>query len=127
MANNSGYSSTEIMTMQKDAMRRVNEMQRIAREKIEGTIAPAVTSAIPNKPIKNVTNQPPSRQIPNTDTITQQKPQNVSMEIVHDGFTGILEKLNLDDEKLILILLIILLVNEGADIILILALGYILL
>jgi len=35
--NQSGYSGAQILSMQKDAMRRVNEMQRQAQEKIKQT------------------------------------------------------------------------------------------
>ena len=41
------YTSAQIMAMQRDAIRRVNEMQRIARERVFGTQQPPASSAEP--------------------------------------------------------------------------------
>lgn len=123
MAQQSGYTSSEIISMQNDAVRRVNEMQRLSRERVKNDNLHVLHSGQgslseekPQKPIEN-----------HTQHTTPQPIEVCEPEIVSNGFAGILEKLDLDDEKLLLILLIILLVNEGADIILILALGFILL
>lgn len=114
-----GFSNTEILSMQKDAIRRVNEMQRIAREKIEQTqgVHPQQMNRPKenNEPIKPIHSPP-------------QPIERCETEIIRgNSFTGILDKLNLDEEKILLIMLGIILMNEGADIMLILALGYILL
>lgn len=116
MANQQGYSSSEILAMQKDAIRRVNEMQKIAREKI------ALTQPNINTPI--VKKETKSEPIP----LASDNLEHCDTEVIKTTtFSGILDKLNLDDEKALLIILILILLNEGADIMLILALGYILL
>lgn len=128
------YTNAEIVSMQKDAMRRVNEMQRIARQKINSTVA------VPPKNLPTqlrqptiVTQQPQQAQSAAPQVAVGQRPATpqhvpqVATEVVSSTFAGILDKLNLDDEKILLILLIFVLINEGADLSLILALGYILL
>lgn len=133
---NSGYTSREVSSMQSDAIRRVNEMQRLSREKtnalnqssnqyapnFQNPLEPTPDFIPKPEPIYESTNDPIS------DPIDEPNIENLFIpEVVSSSFTGILEKLNLDDEKITLIVLIIILVNEGADIKLILALGYILL
>ena len=137
---NSGYSSREILDMQSDAVRRVNEMQRISREKTDALNQSA--NFYPQNFNNHIDPTPDFIQKPNehyepnqqatNDPIFEPEPEpNIDSdsisEVVSSSFTGILEKLNLDDEKIMLIVIIILLVNEGADIQLVLALGYILL
>lgn len=121
MANQQGYSSSEILAMQKDAIRRVNEMQRIAREKI------ALTQPNLNNPIvkeKTINKERKTEPIP----LTSNNLDHCETEVIKTTtFSGMLDKLNLDDEKILLILLMLILLNEGADMMLILALGYILL
>ncbi len=117
--NNNEYTQPQIMTMQQDAIRRVNEMQRISRERLNQSNPVQITHPQPNHntlPGKNHNEHKQEAIVEHCET-----------QVVHNGFKGILEKLNLDEEKLIVIMLLILLVNEGADIMLILALVYILL
>lgn len=132
------YTNAEIASMQKDAMRRVNEMQRIARQKINATAAvpppnlpaqlrsPVVVEAQP-QPLSHEAQQatPVSVHEHHHDVPTQVP--NATTGLASSTFAGILDKLKLDDEKILLILLIFVLINEGADLTLILALGYILL
>lgn len=177
----SGFTSAEILAMQKDAVRRVNEMQRIAQEKLKSssavleanhTAAETVDSTLPltsllnnlSEAAANQNSSLPPQAVTNdfaanfTADISSESPQSDSSNMqgdtiltYHDdsgntynpqhdqinaccpqnsptgAFAGILQKLNLDEEKIIIILLLILLVNEGADSMLILALVYILL
>ncbi|MGI5959560.1 MAG: hypothetical protein ACOX60_09115 [Massiliimalia sp.] len=103
MATNQ-YQGNDIMRMQQDAVRRVREMQRRAKEKLNQT--PPVSSGTPYPQVSREQAAPPAN--------TQK--ENAS----------ILDKLGLDREKALLLLLIILLLNEGADQKLILALCYLL-
>lgn len=123
MEEKSGYSAQQIAAMQRDAVRRVNEMQRIAREKVAA-------------PQQDIAAEPPSTPQPNIP-IHQQSPaaQGTPLSAANHGllsivqpnfFSGILDKLNLDTETIMLMLLIFVLLNEGSDNILILALVYIL-
>ncbi len=94
--------------MQQDAIERVREMQRRAREKLE--------SSNRSVPTAQPTAQPISRPIavPQTENSPAQP------------FQGILEKLGIDGETALILILLLLLLNEGADRSLILALVYIL-
>lgn len=202
MAERSGYSSSQIMAMQRDAIRRVNEMQRISQEKLRQTEAafggrvdpPAPASppaaaqaaqAMPSSPAHpereeqspvqerrmpggmgmennsyGVNRQGhPGGQGPNAVPIrhmgggnrpapppevppppleevpAEELPEGAlppaeagQTEIVPaGGLQGILQRMNLDSETVMLLMLLLLLVNEGADVMLIMALVYILL
>lgn len=153
-ANQNGYSSHEILTMQQDAIRRVNEMQRLAREKVatsENHPQNNKMQAEHHSPQQEAEHHSPQQekenkmQHPNHNKQNNQhhheekhehqpvekneviKIENCPTEVVHQGLTGFLDRLNLDPETLLLMGLIFLLVNEGADVMLLLALGYILL
>lgn len=94
--------------MQQDAIERVREMQRRAREKLESSnrAVPAVPST--SRPVSHV----PAVSQPETSPA--------------QPFQGILEKLGIDGETALILILLLLLLNEGADRSLILALVYIL-
>lgn len=94
--------------MQQDAIERVREMQRRAREKLESSnrAVPAVPST--SHPVSHV------------PAVSQ--PENSPAQ----PFQGILEKLGIDGETALILILLLLLLNEGADRSLILALVYIL-
>lgn len=121
------YSSSEIISMQSDAVRRVNEMQRLARQRVLQTPndtslshsagTPNATAMSLGAPMKGSHEQP----------FGGNPKGEFSIDSIGESFTGILDKFNLDEEKILIIILIIILVNEGADIMLVLALGYILL
>lgn len=102
--------------MQNDAVRRVNEMQRLARERVGNTS---------NNVAQPQSQEPPPNEPCNTDN-SFLSGLGVNFAGVGNSFAGILQKLDLDSEKILIILLMIILVNEGADILIILALGYIL-
>lgn len=112
----SGYSDAQIRAMHKDAVRRVNEMQRVARQRVNSSPSPPSKeeNSLPHieqesEPIKPVISETACQSITQTN-----------------GLTGFLDRMNLDEEKILLIMLLILLINEGADTYLVLALVYIL-
>ena len=114
------YSSSDMMAMQRDAMRRVQEMQRIAKSRVNGgqdtaaaqsAPAPPVSAPSPNRP-----QQAPSKQ---ECPVAAPAEKNILQEL--------LSGLNLDHDRLIILLLLIVLMNEGVDGKLLLALCYLLL
>ena len=110
-----GYSSEEIMAMQRDAIRRVNEMRRISEEKLRQS----ETAAQP-KPAEPVFKVPQSPSEP-------PKPQPVPPAASPGGLGALLQTFGKDHETLLLLSLLFLLIREGADTSLILALVYVLL
>ena len=107
--SNSGYSASQISSMQQDAIERVREMQRRAREKLESSNRAAVPAGnFPARPV-------PAPQSSVQTAVSPAQP-----------FQGILEKLGIDGETALILILLLLLLNEGADRSLILALVYIL-
>jgi len=130
----SGYSRGQMMEMSRDAMRRVNEMQRIAREKIAQSTAEFQAENPQENSYNNIhkENSPIEQKHDNIHASSSkenliQSHEHIKTEVVDKGLKGILDRLELDNEKIMLIVLIFLLINEGADPMLILALGYILL
>lgn len=114
---NSGYTQSQIAAMQRDAVRRVNEMQRMSRERLSNGIGmPARPQTPPPQPTQShqQVNEPPP--IEQCET-----------EVVPNSLTGFLDKLHLDPEMILIMLLLLVLVNEGADVKLILAMVYIML
>ena len=113
--SNSGYSASQISAMQQDAVERVREMQRRAREKLEGSNQ---VSAVPvrQQPVQQAAYRQPSP-APAAPAAPAPPAQ---------PFQGFLEKLGLDGETALILILLFLLINEGADQTLILALVYIL-
>ena len=127
---NSNYSSADMMSMQQDAMRRVREMQRIANEKLNGQSPrqeeyrqPHLANAVPLLQ-ENKSNQKSKPFSPAQTAETEKKavPQNSG-----NMLGGLLSQLNLDNDRLIILLLLVVLLNEGADHKLLLALCYLLL
>lgn len=109
------YSSGEMMSMQRDAIRRVREMQRRANEKLrqqQQPVAPVHQNSVSS-------NQPQH---------THSAPPPISAEKFSPtlGLSSFLSNFELDQEKILLLLLIVLLLNEGADTKLVLALCYLL-
>ena len=113
--SNSGYSASQISAMQQDAIERVREMQRRAREKLESSNQIAAA---------------PARQQPVQQAAYRQSSPSPAVPAVSASpaqpFQGFLEKLGLDGETALILILLFLLINEGADQTLILALVYIL-
>lgn len=101
MASNQ-YQGNDVIRMQQDAVRRVREMQRRANEKLQQSGAAAPPASVPAQ--QHTPSPPPAPK----------------------ASASVLDKLGLDPEKALLLLLIVLLLNEGADQKLILALCYLL-
>lgn len=116
---NSGYTQSQIAAMQRDAVRRVNEMQKMSRERLlNGTGMPAGSMTPP--PVAK-------RQEPRQSEQEDPPVEQCETEVVSSGLAGILDRLHLDSEMILIMLLLLVLVNEGADVKLILALVYIML
>jgi hypothetical protein len=116
------YSSAEMMSMQRDAIRRVREMQRRANERVQHSSGqPNSASRMNGGQHQSVSNHHTAQMPSHPSGSSGQHNQ-----VLSSSGTSFLEKLNLDQEKLILLLLIVLLLNEGADTKLILALCYLL-
>lgn len=108
-----GYSNEEIMAMQRDAIRRVNEMRRISEEKLRQSAA-----AQPEKAVTPEQHKPPEK-----PEESPEKPDGDSS----GGLGALLQTIAGDHETLLLLALLLLLIREGADTPLILALVYVLL
>ncbi len=108
---NSGYSISEFSSMQQDAIQRVREMQRKARERLEESnrMAAAVP---PPAPVRQAAAPPPQ-------AAGQRNPPALP-------FQGLLDSLGMDGETALILILLLLLLNEGADRMVILALVYLL-
>lgn len=146
----SGYSQSQILTMQQDAVRRVHEMQRRARtitgnEPVELSNAQEAvpTSAILEKPDNPLPFRAGSG-LKSTAVATSKLSDSSNHATSHvssghsvssplagllsqGGIESFLDRLGIDNERLLLIGIILLLLNEGADNMLLLALAYILL
>lgn len=116
MANE--YSGSDMLHMQQDAIRRVKEMQRRANEKVRQGNSQA--STIVSHTSFDPSDRPTSRETKNTQLPANQNQSSSG------SLTGILDRIGIDNEKAVLLLLIILMLNEGADTKLILALCYLL-
>lgn len=139
------YSQSEIITMQQDAVKRVNEMRMQAMKHINPTDENSIDKVLIENSIDKalIENLIDETLIENQDfNINNENPQNFNpiKEILENSqineditqpmpnsLAGIFDKLDLDSEKIILIGLMLLLMNEGADNTLLMALGYILL
>lgn len=128
MSEKSGYSDSQIDDMQKDAIKRVKEMQRVANQRLGSTRQiRSMNSFWENSNVNNL-NQKKSnfgeKNINNQDLI--KKPSNKPVNSSGFDLNGLfkLDFLNMDDDKMMILLLIIILSKEGADTMLILALFY---
>lgn len=113
---NGGYSNEQLAQMQKDAVRRVNEMQKLSREKINTSENSGKSKGCPCS--EKAKESPASNECK-----SQASPPDLDFSTT---FKGMLKKTGLDSDSIILIMLLILFLNEGADSKLILALFYIL-
>lgn len=100
------YSQSEIDSMRRDALRRTREMHSNA-QKMESDVQ--AEAPPPEKPKEAVNN-------------TAQQGSNNPLGSL---FSGIFSNGKIDNDKLIIIMLIIILAKEGADLKLLIALGYI--
>ena len=138
------------MSMQQDAIRRVREMQRIANNKLNGIEPDKKQHSEPPPPDQShARNQPnisgqqsnrrsemppvahsdlPGRQTEKPERREKTKePDQKSPQSGGNFIEGILSQLNLDQDRLIVLLLLIALMREGTDGKLLLALCYLLL
>lgn len=97
------YSHSELMSMQQDAIRRVQEMQRRSQEKVQQSR---------RQPAPESERKPPQ----------QKKEEGGALSPVET----ILRDLKLDHDRLMILGLLLVLINEGGDRTLILALCYLL-
>lgn len=164
MASNE-YSHADMMAMQRDAVRRVNEMQRIAKEKVSAANGAEnerddhrqsdrinINRPSHNEPqqsgagihrqnengnmheMRHENEHPENRHHENNEKGIQDEGFAAQLPLPFDlngkigaPLKGFLDKMDLDQETLSLIMLLLMLVNDGADTMLVLALVYILL
>jgi len=121
---NSNYSGADMMSMQQDAVRRVKEMQRIANSRVNST----PTSGLQHE-TKTISAPISEKKIGSTQRLDiASHPTERSDETANDNpISGLLSRLHLDNDRLIVLVLLIVLLNEGADQKLLLALCYLLL
>ena len=127
---NSNYSSSDLMSMQQDAVRRVREMQRIANSKLGGVQEAAQPEQRHSAGQAAAPVPPAIGQVPGRDRHHEAEREKTAPPASSGGsnpLSGILSQLNLDHDRLIILLLLIVLMNEGADQKLLLALCYLLL
>jgi hypothetical protein len=100
------YTREEMMAMQKDAERRVREMQERSRNIVLNEPPPPPSPPPPPKP----------------------QPQPIHNETpVNKGFLeGLFPDIKIDEEKALIIFLLIILARNGADMKMLIALGYLL-
>lgn len=110
---NGRYSGEELASMQKDAMERVREMQRRADE----TLRRSNADFAPPPPRAEPKQDPP----PPPPDLPQESPAPVSTV----GKLGnILSMAGIDQDRIIILALLLILYNDGADQLLLLALLY---
>ncbi len=104
------YTREDIIAMQKDAERRVREMQEKQKSIANNNCSPPPPPPPPPQPVPT----------PATMPIHKENP-------VNKGFLeGILPDIKIDEEKALIIFLLIILARNGADMKMLLALGYLL-
>lgn len=123
-ANGKEYSPEELAAMQKDAMERVREMQRRADETLRRSNASLPQQEPPmNPPI------PPPPEAPRAPQAAQHPPAPLSSPSLDQQTSGgklsqILSAAGMDQDRMIILGLLLLLYNDGADHLLLLALLY---
>lgn len=126
MTSPSNYTQSEIITMQQDAVKRVNEMRQQAMKHINTVEeTPIVENIEQVEQVEEITPTEISEVAKDFEPVIP-----IDNNILHptvNSLKGIFDKLDLDSEKIILIGLMLLLMNEGADNTLLMALGYVLL
>lgn len=108
--NKLDYTQADINSMRRDALRRTREMHSHALRQSEQVQEKA----------------PPLQDIHDTECKTQPKPPKKQNNPINTLLSGLFTGGKIDNDKIIIILLIILLAREGADLKLLIALGYIL-
>ncbi len=117
--NTNNYSRDDLAAMQKDAMERVREMQRRADETLRRS-----NQSMPPAPPVPPAPPPPEPQQPK-QAPPQQKTELSAQSVNKLG--NILSAAGMDSDRLIILGLLLILWNDGADHLLLLALLYLLL
>ena len=117
------YSNGELRTMQEEAARRVAEMRRIANEHLRRSAPVPQEPPRPEPQIQQIKPAPK----PVHRALPVEFPSAAEAPFSSGGLEGIIRNLGLESDRMILIGLLILLINEGADTVLILAVFYLLL
>ncbi len=119
------YNIPDVAAMQQDAIRRVQEMQRRAQEKVSYVNQ----SAYQNQPPKDKSFLSEEKtNDSNRESCSTTKSAGDTSGQIRSFLPPFLQNiLDSDNDKILLILLIIFLQNEGADMVLILALFYLML
>lgn len=112
------YSRSDIESMRRDALRRTQEMHNKVHTGESGVQAKKAP-----EPSKENEPGPSPEKTPDECSIKGESPQNGSP--LSNMFSGLLSGEKMDADKLMLILLIFVLAKEGADLKLLIALGYI--
>ena len=117
------YSYSEMRAMQQDAIRRVNEMQRLAQQRV-GSINQNQQNAEHSEadhPADQPSAAPPAQAV---IPASREVKHPVLEPLRANSLEGFIKRLGLEGDQLLLLGLMLLLINEGADIILILAIFY---
>jgi len=117
-----GYSQGDMIRMQEDAIRRVRQMQKRAQTLTEGGAAP-LQQAPPALNAPAPAAMAPSREKRHANG---QKPSGHGTPTPREKANPLFS-LNLDDDRLLILALLLVMINEQADMTLILALFYLLL
>ncbi len=127
------YSSNDFLKMQQDAVTRVREMQKKAQEKIAQTNQ--ISSTTNNIPISQNNNfsqmqnnfQPPKlKEVLGANLNNTVENLSALPKKALSSLSSVLENMGIDNDRLLIILLILILANDDGDKNLILALAYLL-
>ncbi len=127
------YSSDDFLKMQQDAVTRVREMQKKAQEKIAQTNQiSSITNNIPisqnnNFPqMQNNFSPPKFKEVLGTNLNNTVENLSALPKKALSSLSSVLENMGIDNDRLLIILLILILANDDGDKTLILALAYLL-
>ena len=132
----SGFSSEDLLKMQQDAIQRVKEMQKIAQERIEKTnLANTKTSLNDNNSVEKNNISYGNNQ--NNSIHQKNGVKNIGISETIENLAGIpkkamssissmLENLGIDNDRLLIIVMILILLSDDGDKSLVLALFYLL-
>ena len=129
---NISYSSDDFLKMQQDAVKRVKEMQKKAEEKVLQSNKISSDNISYNNLKNNFSPGNFQNTIPNFKESLGENLNNTVENLsaipkkALSSLTSVLESFGIDNDKLIIILLILILANDDGDKTLILALAYLL-
>ncbi len=121
---NINYSSADLMSMQQDALRRVRQMQQLANSKI--TPSPRFDQPPPPAaPRRQIPSLPPTP--PSSAAAKNEASATAASSLVGNPLGDLFAAFGGDSDRLMILVLLIVLLGEGADQKLLLALCYLLL